>query len=93
MKRFLVGLFIVTTVVTAIGCLVWRNDTFMNGYAIAQAQAHLSELTDAQSELEARYLRVALEELEPKAKEAGFVAVTAPRYARQDAVVGYAWPR
>lgn len=88
-KQTLYIVFIVISVGFGAVSLIFTNNAVMDGYMLKKEEARLMELNDTHGELEAEYLRIALGDLEQKAREAGFVAVSKPQYVQPDTVVGF----
>lgn len=88
-RRTIFVVFIVLDLCCGIAAIAISNQTIVMQTAMNIGKKHLFELGAVHENLQAHYLALALDHIEPKARAAGFVAVADPRYIRQDTTVGF----
>lgn len=77
------GIFLIFVVVSVIE----TNAIAATGFVMKNNQVTLSEIDIRLKDLRAQYLKVVFEDIAPHAAEAGFIAVSQPKYIQHDAVV------
>lgn len=85
----LVVFFVIVSVAAGIFSVTVSTRTVMAGFMLEPQRQELYELDDEYEELKSEYLKLVLENLEPKARADGFVAVDAPSYIDPDIALGY----
>lgn len=87
MKKILI-ILVLTNITMGVATVSWSAENYVAGREHKLSREELLELTGEYEELKARHLQMVLDHLEPKAKEAGFVAVSDPHFVKADSVVG-----
>ena len=89
MRKKLLISFIIFDFLCGIGAVALSNTNITAVSVIREGREKMFELGSVHEDLETRYLKLALEHVEPQARKAGFVAVIDPHYIRSDTVVGF----
>ena len=89
MKKHFVAFLLILSFFACILSIAITTRSVRAGFAADEKTEELARLKNLRDELEAEYFRIVLENLEPRAREAGFVSIETPQYIERDVVVGF----
>ena len=92
MRSLFLAMLVMIAVSASVTTIVMTNSTIRAESEVRIRSEVLSGLASEYESIMSRYVQITLEQFDPRAREAGYITVSYPRYLRQDTVVGFLVP-